>query len=321
MVKPLLLALNSEYFKIDGSMLEDIRGTAPGCSIEVANQWEAASEKIAEAEIIFGLPNYGQLGMAKKLKWLHIMSAGAEKHNDRSRYANKDTVLTNSSGVYGQPISEHILTLIFTHNRNMELFYRWKNEHKWDKGYKMKDFFDSTVGIIGLGDIGTEVARKSKALGARVLAVKRRVTEKPDFVDELYGEDGIDKLLEQSDYVVLALPTTGKTSGIIAEERINRMKKDAFLVNVGRGALIDQEALIRALREERIGGAGLDVTFPEPLPPESPLWSLPNVIITPHASGSSPSNTKRRFGIFLENLKRHVEGRPLANVVDFDTGY
>jgi phosphoglycerate dehydrogenase-like enzyme len=177
------------------------------------------------------------------------------------------------------------------------------------------------VGVIGLGSIGTEVARRSAALGATVVAVRRRPVEAPAFVSELAGEEGIDRLLPRCDYVVLALPATQRTRQVLSADRIALMKAGAFVVNIGRGALIDQDALIAALADGRLGGAGLDVSTPEPLPPESALWRMPNVIITPHASGSSPTNDDRRFGIFAANLRRFVAGEALENIVDFDEGY
>jgi phosphoglycerate dehydrogenase-like enzyme len=175
--------------------------------------------------------------------------------------------------------------------------------------------------VIGLGSIGTEVARRSAALGATVLAVRRRPSETPPFVTELAGEDGIDRLLPRCDYVVLALPATRRTQRVLSAERLGLMKRGSFVVNIGRGALIDQDALIAALADGRLGGAGLDVSTPEPLPADSPLWQMPNVIITPHASGSSPTNDDRRFEIFAANLRRFAAGEPLENLVDFDEGY
>lgn len=318
---PLILVLNSANFSIDEEKLTEVRSIAEGYSVQSAKQKEASPEQIAEAEIILGLPGSDAIKAAKKLKWLQLLSAGADRFVDKDMYCNKDVILTNSSGVFGLPISEHILAMIFAHNRSLMLAFQRKNEHNWEKGFPVKEFCGSTVGVIGLGDIGTEVAKRSKAFGARVVAVKRTPSDRPDYVDELYAEEGIDRLIEQSDYVVLALPSTGKTRGIMTAERISKMKSDAFMVNVGRGSLIDQEALITALKENRIGGAGLDVTSPEPLPAESPLWTLPNVIITPHVSGNSPGNAERRLKIFKENLRLYLSGRPMNNLVDFEKGY
>jgi phosphoglycerate dehydrogenase-like enzyme len=260
--------------------------------------------------------------MAKKLKWLHLPSAGADGYTTYELYCNKEEIrITNSSGVFGLPIAEHIFAMILSHNHNLQDYAYHKAEKKWRRIHSAKDFYASTIGIIGLGDIGTEVAKRAKAWGARVLVVKRTLTETPEYIDQLYRLEEIDEVLKQSDYIILALPNTAKTVGLISEQKLRMMKPGAFLVNIGRGVLIDQEALIKALREGWIGGAGLDVTEPEPLPADSPLWELPNVIITPHASGGSPTNDQRRFQIFYQNLLRYRDKLPLENMVDFIEGY
>lgn len=315
---------NIVFFKvydIDEKLLDRIKAAAPGASITITESTGITPEALKKAEIIFGWMTHEQINNAENLKWLHLPSAGADGHTDKALYRNQDIILTNSSGVFGMPIAEHILAMILSFNRDLHIYSVNKSENKWARKDARKDFFGSTTGIIGLGDIGTEVAVRAKALGSKVIAVKRTPVNKPDYVDELYGEDNIDYLLEQSDYVVLALPHTRKTQGIISEVRLRKMKRDAFIVNVGRGALIDQDALIKALSEGWIAGAGLDVTSPEPLPAESPLWGMPNVILTPHVSGSSPTNIHRVFDIFLENLKRYVNGDLLINRVDFDEQY
>jgi phosphoglycerate dehydrogenase-like enzyme len=295
--------------------------TANDALITIATHKSLTDEMISKAEIIFGWPSQDELKKAKNLKWLQLPSAGADGYTDPDMYLNKDIILTNSSGVYGRAIAEHVLAMILSFNRNLQEYTLLKQEKRWSNILKVRDFYGSTVGIIGFGDIGNEVAIRAKALGARVLVVKRRPSEMPDYIDELYLTEDIDIVLIKSDYIVLALPATEKTRGIISRERLGIMKPDSFLVNIGRGELIDQEALIEALRDKRIGGAGLDVTTPEPLPEDNPLWELPNVIITQHSSGISNENDSKRVNIFIDNLNRYLNNEVLKNIVSFDESY
>lgn len=316
-----ILLIGQSEFNFDKQQLEELKHIVPEAFITEVERKKVTSEMIEKAEIIFGWPNNRQIKQAKKLKWLHLPSAGADPFTDKELYCNKDIVLTNSSGVFGLPISEHVFSLILAFSRNLHIHIVQKSSKQSIRAKVSKDLFNSTIGIMGLGDIGTEVAKKAHAWGMKVIAVRRNQSDKPHYVDELYGEDGVDTLLMKSDFVVLALPDTARTKGIISKERLKKMKQDAFIVNVGRGSAIDQDALIEALNEKRIAGAGLDVTSPEPLPKDSPLWEMENVILTSHSSGDSPSNTERRFRIFKRNLELYVQGKPLENVVDFKEGY
>lgn len=289
--------------------------------ITVVSHNDVTEEMLSKAEIIFGWPRLDELKKAKNLRWLNLPSAGADNYTDVNAYVNKDIILTNSSGVYGLPIAEHVFAMILSFNRNLQEYAYLKEKKSWEMILNTKDFYGSTVGIIGFGDIGKEIAIRAKAFGARVLVVKRKPSQVPEYVDELYITEEIDQVLKQSDYIVLTLPATKNTKGIISRDRINIMKPGAYLVNIGRGELIDQEALIEALRENKIGGAGLDVMTPEPLPADSPLWELPNVIITQHSSGLSVGNDTRRVKLFADNLKRYVNNEKLVNIVDFTEGY
>ncbi|TAH63818.1 MAG: D-2-hydroxyacid dehydrogenase, partial [Anaerolineaceae bacterium] len=289
--------------------------------ITVTTHTNVTEEMLSKAEIIFGWPKHDELRKAVNLKWLHLPSAGADGYTDPSVYVNNDILLTTSSGVYGRAIAEHVFAMILSYNRNLQEYSLLKEEKRWSTILSTKDFYGSTVGIIGFGDIGKEVAIRAKAFGARVLIVKRTLSNTPEYVDELYITEEIDQVLKQSDYIVLTLPATEKTKDIISRERLSIMKSDAFIVNIGRGELVDQEALIEALREHRIGGAGLDVMTPEPLPADNPLWELPNVIITQHSSGLSVGNDNRRTRLFADNLKRYLNNERLMNIVDFSEGY
>lgn len=316
-----ILVMTNSIFPMKEEDMDRIIKTVPEAELTVVEKGEVTDQMLNGAEIIFGWPEEEHLKKAKNLRWLQLPSAGADSYTNRELFHNKDILLTNSSGVFGLPIAEHVLAMILSYNRNLMEYAYQQRDKEWKGIRRTRDFYGSTIGVIGLGDIGTEVAKKAKALGSRVLAVKRTLSQKPDYVDHIYMVEEIDQVLEQSDYIVLALPSTRKTKQLITEERLRKMKSDAFLVNIGRGGLIDQEAFITALKEHWIGGAGLDVTTPEPLPQDSPLWELPNVMITPHVSGSSPSNDGRRMEIFIRNLKNYVTKQSMENVVDFMEGY
>jgi phosphoglycerate dehydrogenase-like enzyme len=319
---PRILITTAAVFSCEARHEARVRAVAAAAEIRIRPRDVVTADDLAWAQIVLGWPPREHLARARDLVWLHLPSAGADRYADRSLFARPDLVLTNSRGVFGQPIAEHVIALMLAWSRGLHLYMRQQQAADWERLAGVgRDFAASTVGVIGLGSIGTEVARRAAALGATVLAVKRRPAERPPFVAELTGEEGLDGLLRRSDYVVLALPSTHKTQKALSRERIASIKPGAFLVNIGRGALVDQDALIEALQAGRLGGAGLDVTSPEPLPPESPLWHLSNVIITPHASGSSPTNDDRRFEIFCRNLGRFVAGQALENIVDFEEGY
>ncbi|AGB40837.1 phosphoglycerate dehydrogenase-like oxidoreductase [Halobacteroides halobius DSM 5150] len=278
-------------------------------------------EMLNRADIIFGWPTEEELQEAKNLQWLHLPSAGVDEYANQDLYHSSDIIVTNSSGVYGLPIAEHVFSLILAFNRNLPHYLKQKQKKEWHRKETRKDLWESTIGILGLGDLGSKVAKRAKAWEMKVVAVNRTIKEAPDYIDCLYDPTGIDQLLAQSDYIVLALPQTEETKGIISTAELKQMKEDAFLVNVGRGSLIDQPALIKALKKEWIAGAGLDVTTPEPLPKDNPLWELSNVILTPHYSGNSPTNYQRLFNIFSKNLRHYITEESLENVVDFKAGY
>lgn len=305
----------------DEAERNEILSIAPNANVWAESDKEVSSKHLAEAEVIMGKPTHDQLQDAQKLRWLHLPSAGADGFTDQSLYHNKDIIVTTSSGVYGMPIAEHVFALILSFGRSLPAHFRNQNAKHWHSEAPKRDFFGSTLGIVGLGDIGHEVAKRGHAFGAKVLAVKRNPTNIPGYIERLYGEEGIDEVVAHSDYLVLALPHTTRTENMLNRKRIAMMKSSSYLVNIGRGALVDQEALIEALQEKRIAGAGLDVTSPEPLPQESPLWKLDNVILTSHSSGRSLSNRRRTQQIFCANLKRYQNKQSLKNAIDFLAGY
>jgi phosphoglycerate dehydrogenase-like enzyme len=277
---------------------------------------------LAGAEVIYGFglpPNV--IARAPKLKWIQVMSAGVDRYlNDEVR--KSPVTLTNVSGIHAIPISEFVLQLMLMFSKQAPLCFQLKQEKQWERlgttGLRSK-----TVGIVGLGHIGREVARLAKAFGMRVVATRRSVGQATSarYVDLLLPSEQLPRLLAESDFVVICVPLTPETDGLIGEEKLRMMKPDAYLINVARGKVVDEEALVKALEEKRIAGAGLDVFATEPLPADSKLWELPNVILSPHISGGMEDYLAQATKVFCENLRRYLSGRRLVNVVSKPHGY
>jgi phosphoglycerate dehydrogenase-like enzyme len=232
-------------------------------------------------------------------------------------------VVTKISGANAVPVAEHCIGLMFALARRLPHWAEGQGEGRWlpREHSEMRDISGSTLGIVGLGAIGSQLARRAKALGMRVLATKRRIYLKPDYVDELIPREELPRLIAQADFLSINCPETPETRGMMGEEELRIMKPTAYLINTARGGIVRQEALLRALKEGWIAGAALDVTTPEPLPAESELWSLPNIIIHPHTAGASPTVDDAKVSLFCENVRRYIQGQPLLNVVDKHLGY
>ncbi len=272
---------------------------------------------LAETEVLYGLifPR-NIIARAPKLKWIQGTSAGVDRTLTPDIVASKVT-MTNVSGMHVVPISEHVFALILAAAKNLSHYFDNQKDKKWER-YPSVTLDGKTLGILGLGNIGRRIARLGKAYGMRIVATRRHVNKigRARDVDVVYPRQQLGDLLAESDYVVNCLPYTPETDKVLGEAEIRRMKPGSFFVNIGRGTTVDEAALIRALQEKRIAGAGLDTFEQEPLPLDNPLWTLPNVIVTPHMSGSTADYNTKATAIFVENLKRYVAGRRLFNVVD-----
>lgn len=255
---------------------------------------------------------------AGKLRWVQALSAGVEKLIFPA-LVNSDILLTSARGIHGIPVSEHVLAMMLSFTRGLHLSLRNQDKKCW-KRVHTDEANEKTVGIIGLGSIGREVAKKCKALNMRVVALKQTMSEEL-FVDLLLGPEDLEHLLTISDYVVAAVPLTPATYHLINAARLQKMKKNAFLINIARGPIVDTQALVEALRAGQIGGAGLDVFDDEPLPAEHPLWEFDNVIITPHCAALSPYYLDRAVALFADNIARFLQGREMLNVINKQKGY
>lgn len=256
------------------------------------------------------------------LQWFHLVWAGADRYKASDFPPNAR--FTNGSGAYGVTIAEHMMACILSLCRRLRHYDSLQKAHLWQQNWQEDTLEGKTVLILGTGDIGRALARRLRGFDCRILGVRRTGGALPEF-DEIHSLAELDDLLPRADVVAGCLPGTKETAGLLDERRLRRMKADALLLNCGRGSLIDTEALERVLLEGHLGGCGLDVVDPEPLPADSPLWDMERVILTPHISGASFGHVAqmedRIYALAADNLNRFLSGEPLKNEVDFETGY
>ncbi|MBR3927825.1 MAG: D-2-hydroxyacid dehydrogenase [Clostridia bacterium] len=275
-----------------------------------------------DAEALMGYFPIPLLKELKHLKWHQVPSAGVDSLLG-DIYFDDSVILTNASGAFGISISEYMLTGVLMFMRNMPGYRKNQTAHAWREEGVSRTIFGSIITVVGMGDIGTAFAKRAKALGAFIRGVKRTPGSPNEIYDEVYTAKELLKAVQNADAVVMSLPATKETYHILSEEVISQLDEKTIIVNCGRGATIDEAALISALKNRKITGAVLDVFETEPLPKDSPLWDMENVIVTPHISGrdTTPVNAEKIFEIFKENLTRFIEKRPLINVVDRRIGY
>ncbi|MGH8006092.1 MAG: D-2-hydroxyacid dehydrogenase [Candidatus Binatia bacterium] len=308
-------------------LAQQLQAEFPETTVTLVQDPTRRQEEFRDTSVLFTLRlSPEDFHAARRLRWLHLPSAGAT-HVLFPALVESAVVVTNSRGLHAIPIAEHVLGMMITLARKLHEAHRFQLAGKWarremfDRYPTFSELHGQTAGIIGLGSIGQAVAERVKALGMRVVATKRTPGAPPPYVDELLGPEGLPRLLQTADFVVIAAPLTPETQGLIGEKELRQMKPTAYIFNVGRGAIIQEGVLIRALKEGWIAGAGLDVTEVEPLPAESELFHLPNVFLTPHYSGLRSRYWERALEIFTPNLRRFLHGEPLENVVDKHGGY
>jgi D-2-hydroxyacid dehydrogenase (NADP+) len=303
--------------------LRDVSGFADAEKSGDFSSREQFDAYLAEAEIIYGSDSpKNVIARAPKLKWIQTTDAGVNDFLDSDIIESSVIVTNTSGGIHAISIAECVLEMMLMFAKKMPLCFQLKQERQW-KTFSLTVLHSKTVGIVGLGSIGRQVARLSKVFGMRVLATRRstRSATGTRNVDILFSQDQLPQLLSDSDFVVLALPLTPETNNLIGEEELLTMKPTAYLINIGRGNIVDEAALTRALEENWIAGAGLDVFVTEPLPVESRLWELPNVIFSPHVAGEIEDYDLQATRLFADNLRRYLSGKRLRNVVDKKRGY
>jgi len=300
----------------------------PGIAILHRDSYNGPESDLRDSEVIFTLSiNPEQFALCQKLHWIHTPTAAVHQFLF-PELVNSDVVLTNSTEVHGPVVAEHVIALIFALAKKLPQASALQNKHEWGKekiwshGAHPKEIDGATLGLVGLGSIGRRVARMASALGMRVIAVREHVEKpKPEGVAQTFHSDQLDDVLRQADFVVLAAPLTAETTRLMNAKRLAMMKPDSYLINVGRGQQIEEPALVEALQARRIAGAALDVFEQEPLPPNSPLWALDNLLITPHTAGITEKLWTRHYDNFSDNLRRYIAHQPLQHVVDKHKGY
>jgi phosphoglycerate dehydrogenase-like enzyme len=281
-----------------------------------------ANEFLPDAEILLTM---GRLDpditeRTPKLRWVQSLAAGIDKL-PLETFIKRNIIVTNGKGVHIVQMSEFTLGVMLQWVRNTNKFLKHQQEKIWEQKLSFDELYGKTVGILGAGAIGEAVARKCQAFDMNVIGFNRSGAAQPHFNEIFSGENGLIALLQKSDFVVLLLPSTSKTHHFIKREHLQQMKSSAFLINIARGDVIDEEALMEALQNGTISGAALDVFEQEPLPETSPLWTMDNVILTPHIAGATDHYIERAAPIFYHNLKQYIAGQPLMNVVNLREGY
>jgi phosphoglycerate dehydrogenase-like enzyme len=325
---PLAIAISPVLTGRDafGSMRDRILEAAPGARLIPISAEGVADEPVDEVEVLLRGWSLGSdaldrlVGRAPKLRWIHSVSVGVESMMTPCVRLRGLTV-TNGRGVFSVPIAEYVMTMILAICRRLPQLMELQRERTWQP-IEALELADATIGLLGVGDIGREVARLAGPFGPRIVAVRRRPNAAPVPGVEVLGDlQAMPELLAVSDFVVLALPLTGETETLIDDDALASFKPGSWLINVARGALVDETALLRALRGGRIGGAVLDAFREEPLPETSPFYRLSNCIVTPHTSWSSAAVLGRTFDVFCDNLRRYRASEPLEYVVDLAAGY
>jgi phosphoglycerate dehydrogenase-like enzyme len=299
----------------------------PQLNIVNLPDYKRVDQEIVDAEIVIAWSiKPEQIAAAKKLRWIHSPAAAVHQLMF-PELIHSEIVLTNAREVHGPVVAEHVMALVFALAKKIPASVRLQQKHVWgqqilwDEVPRIREVAGATLGIIGLGSIGRPTVKNAKAMGMKVIAAREHPEKGSEGADVVVGMTQVHELFSEADYIVLAAPVTDSTRSIANAERLALMKPDACLINVGRGPLVDEAALASALREKKIGGAALDVFPKEPLTADSPLWDVPNLLITPHTAALTTKLWERHYALFSENLRRYLNGDALLAVVDKDRGY
>ena len=298
------------------AMLSDLPSTV---EVRFLPHGESLRDHIADVDILFGHLGEDVMPEATALRWVHQPHAGVEGFMYPAFKAS-DVILTNCRGLYGTQIAEHAFALLLSLTRRIPEQLEFMKTKHWER-VPCIELAGMTMGVLGLGGIGRAIAARAQAFEFNVIAADVEPIDKPDTVSELFDLDGLMAFLAKSNILMVCCPSTPETHKLLSDAQFNQMPDASFLVNVSRGRIIDETALITALQSGKLAGAGLDVTYTEPCPPESPLWKQENVILTSHSAGSSQHVRRRAMQLFIDNLHRYVKGEPLVNVVDKQKGY
>ena len=310
---------------IDGAspdLIERVKALSPRLEILSPEQIQEHPERLSTVEAAYGWLSQAQISRASNLRWLQLSSAGVNSLLT-PEIRERDLILTNARGIHAEPITEHMFGMLLMITRRLGEAWDRRKSGQWNSdglGDRVTMLAGKTLGVLGVGAIGGQSAKVGQAFGMRVAGLRRGGAPHPH-VDRMYTLDQTHAFLAACDVIMNTLPLTEQTRGFLGAEEFDAMKPGAILINTGRGATVDTDALIDALNAGKLGAALLDVTDPEPLPEGHPLWTTPNVFITPHYSGAHPEYGERADKIFLENLRRYLAGETLMNVVNKNEGY
>lgn len=304
---------------------ERLQRDFPGLRVVQLPNYQGIDDEIADADIAIAWSLRGeQIARARRLRWIHSTAAAVHALMSSELRAS-DIVVTNARAVHGPVVAEHALALMFAMAKRLPQAALFQSQKHWAQreigALQTRELRESTVTIVGMGTIGSELARLAKALGMRVIGVRRNPVRGGNSADEVYAFHEINQALAEGDFLVLAAPVTEQTRHMMNAERFRLLKPTAYVINVSRGVLMDENALVTALAEERFAGAALDVTEHEPLLPDSPLWTHEKVFITPHIGGYAQKMWERHYKIYAQNLQRYLAGQPLLWTVDKQAGY
>ncbi len=306
---------------------ERLQQDFPGHQFVQLQNYDRVPEEIADTSVFIGWSlRPKQFVAANKLRWIHSPAAAVHQLMF-PELIQSSVLLTNSTGIHGPVVAEHAIAVLLAMAKRLpqamqyQARREWSQDQLWHDRHRPREVADATVAVVGMGGIGREFTARAKALGMKVFAVRENPDKGTEGADAVFSSTQIDEVLPQADYVLLCTPVTPATTGIINAARLSKMKTDAYLINVGRGPLVDEPALLQALKDRRIAGAALDVFVEEPLPSDSAFWSLDNLLITPHTAAVTDRLWERHYRLIVENLKRFLAGQPLLNQVDKNRGY
>jgi phosphoglycerate dehydrogenase-like enzyme len=309
---------------LDEKYIDEIKEVAPDWEIASGKDTDELQEDLKGAEVILHWKKAIEqtvLEQNNQLKWIQTWSAGVN-NLPLEQLSERNVSITSANGVHAYPISETIFALMLGLTRKIHTYVRQQQQKQWEHADLKLEIHEKTIGVLGVGAIGLETAKIAKAFGMKVLGV-RHSGKSTDYVDEMYTPDQLSDVLPQCDVVVITLPLTDETTNLFGKEQFEQIKNSSILINIGRGPIVKEDELVEALQSGKIAGAGLDVFATEPLPEDSPLWDMENVIVTPHTAGSTEHYTERVVrDVFIPNLKNYLEGeKPSKNLVDYDKGY
>ncbi len=317
----ILINLRTEDSGVEARHLEQIKAVSSDVELLDLQSEGEILEAMPDVDVVFGTFTPAMLERGRRLRWVQVTSAGVDSVLF-PQFVDSEVVLTSAKGTVGIHLADHAMALLLTLTRGIAIAIR---NPRWDQRMPIRDVSweleGMTMGIVGLGGTGRDLAVRAHAFGMRIIAVDPQSVEAPPQVEACLGMDGFDALLEESDVVAVCAPLTPETQNMFDARAFEKMKDHALLINVTRGKIVEEAALMDALANGVIGGAGLDVTPEEPLPEDHPLWRMSNVVVTPHTAGGSPVRGDRIVDLFCENLRRLLSGEDLISVIDKNKGY